>query len=422
MKILMLGGGNCQTNGILYAKKRGHDVIVSDYYENAPGKEFCDYKELISTFDIEGNIEVAKKHSIDGVMTMGTDQPVYTAVAVANELNLPSCIDISTAKAVTNKKIMKNLFKINNIPTVDFAFISKDFSENDLEGMKFPVVVKPLDSQGQRGVYKLNSIEEIRENIDNVLSFSREKEILVEEYYKNDEITVSGWVKDDKVYVLTVTDRVTYDNYPHIGVCIAHDFPSKHLDENFDEIIEITNEIVKSFNIHNGPIYFQMLVGIEGIKVNEVACRIGGAYEDELIPLLTEVDILDMVIESSLGKSIDSSNLERYNLLQNTKKASVQLFFAKPGKIKRLGDMEQIKNLPGVNQAKFNFTLGDEINEIKNATQRAGYVIVEGKDSETLNENIDRVFEHLAIYDENDINLVADLRKEISIVKVVARI
>jgi len=412
MKILILGGSNSQINAISRAKQKGYSVVVSDYYEDAPGKKICDYKELASTFDIEANIEVAKKHDIDGIMTIGTDQPVYTKAKVAYELGLPSCINVDVAKAVTNKKVMKELFEKHNIPTTKFAFLSKGFQDSKLEGLKFPVVIKPLDSQGQRGVYKLDSIKEIRDKIDNCLSYSREKEILVEEYYKNDEITVSGWVENDKVNVFTVVDRVTYDRFPHIGVCIAHNFPSKHLRNYFDEIINLTEKIVKDFKIHNGPIYFQMLIGLEGIKVNEIACRIGGAYEDEIIPRLTGIDILDMVIDKTMGKEIDTTKLKEYNLADNDKYSSVQLFFAKPGKIKRLGDMEQIKKLQGVIKGKFNFEVGDEIKEIENATQRAGYVIIEGKDKKTLEENIDRVFENLAIYDEKGNNLILDLRHE----------
>lgn len=412
MKILILGGGNCQLNAILCAKKKGHKVIVSDYYNDAPGKKYSDFKELVSTFNIEDNIRVAKKYNIDGVMTIGTDQPVYTASNVAMELGLPSNIDVSTAKAVTNKKVMKKLFKENYIPTTNYVFIKKDFSDIELKKLKFPIVVKPLDSQGQRGVYKLESIKEVREYIDDVLSFSREEEILVEEYYENDEITVSGWVKDSKVYILTVTDRVTFNNLPHIGICMAHNFPSKHLKKYYNEITELSNKIVEVFNIYNGPIYFQMLVGLDGIKVNEIACRIGGAYEDEIIPHLTGVDILDMLIDSSLGIKINDRALKKYNLANNNKTSSVQLIFARPGKIKRLGDLDKVKKLPGVIQAKFNFSPGDEIKEIKNATARVGYVIIECEDSKELKRNIDLVYKNLAIYDENDNNLIIDFRSE----------
>lgn len=406
MKLLILGGGNCQLNAILLAKQKGHTVIVSDYYEDAPGKKYSDYGELASTFNIVDNINVARKYDIDGILTLGTDQPVYTVAKIAKQGNLPSFLDLDTAKAVTNKKIMKNKFKLNSIPTANFAFLKSDFKDSDLEHISFPVVIKPLDSQGQRGVYKLNDLQQIRQYFDEVLSFSREEEALVEEYYENDEITVSGWVENDNTHVLTVTDRVTYDNYPSIGVCTAHDFPSKHFKCYGKEIVEITNNIVKNFKIHNGPIYFQMLIGNQGIKVNEIACRLGGAYEDEFIPHLTGIDILDMLIDFSLGENIDYTKLRKYELFNNNKKLSIQLLFAKPGKIKAIGDLSKVKKLPGVIGAKINFKPNDEVKEITNATQRVGYMIIEGNNIEQLNNNIDNAFDNIVIYDENDNNMI----------------
>ncbi|MGH4117851.1 ATP-grasp domain-containing protein [Clostridium sp.] len=406
MKLLILGGGNCQLNAILRAKKKGHTVIVSDYYEDAPGKKYCDYSELGSTFSIDDNVKISQKYNIDGILTLGTDQPIYTVAVVSKEARVPSFLDLDTAKAVTNKKVMKNLFKSNSIPSAKFAFLKSDFRDCELEHITFPVVIKPLDSQGQRGVYKLNSTAQIREYFDDVLSYSREEEALVEEYYENDEITVSGWVENDNTHVLTITDRVTYDNYPSIGVCTAHDFPSKHFESYAKEIIEITKNIVKSFKIHNGPLYFQMLIGKEGIKVNEIACRIGGAYEDEFIPHLTGIDILDMVIDYSLGKNIDYTRLREYEVLNNNKKLSVQLLFARPGIVSSIGNLGKVKNLPGVINAKINFKPGDEIKEITNATQRVGYMIIEGNNHKDLVDNIDRAFNNIAIYDENNSNMI----------------
>lgn len=406
MKLMILGGGNCQLNAIIRAKNQGHTLIVCDYYEDAPGKSFCDYGELVSTFDIEGCINVARKYSIDGVLTLGTDQPIFTTARVQQEFNLPALLDINTAKAVTNKKIMKNLFKIHNIPTAKFAFLKESFKDSELNDISFPVVIKPLDSQGQRGVFKLNSIQEIRQYFPETISYSKEEEILVEEYYENDEITVSGWVENDKVYVLTVTDRVTYENHPHIGICTAHNFPSKHLQANYETIMKITEDLVRGFKIPNGPIYFQMLVGREGIKVNEIACRIGGAYEDIFIPYLTGVDILNMLIDASLGKTIDYIALKNYNLSQNHKKLSVQLLFAKPGKIKSLVNRAELISLPGVIDLGFNFKPDDEIKEITNATQRVGYMIVKGDNHDELCKNLRRAFDKLEIYDYNNNNLI----------------
>jgi len=339
-------------------------------------------------------------------MTVGTDQPVYTAAVVAKNLDLPSFLSLPTAKAVTNKKNMKNILQRYNIPTVDFKILNRDFSINEIENISFPAVIKPLDSQGQRGVFKLNSPGEIRERFSEVLQFSREDEILLEEYYESKEITVSGWVIDEKLYILTVTDRITYENSLHIGICTAHIFPSVFLKRYYQEIKEISQRIVQGFKIKNGPVYFQMLIGDQGIKVNEIACRIGGAYEGDFMPGLTGVDILDLNIDLSLGSGLKSDKLEKYDMLNNERWLSVQLFFARPGKIHRVSDIDELTVLPGVMQAGFNFNEGDKIMRIENATERAGYFIVAGNSREELKENIKRVYNQLAICDYQGRNLV----------------
>ncbi len=406
MKLLILGGGSAQVSAIKKAKTKGHQVIVSDYYKDAPGKNYADYTELASTFDIKGNIKVGKKYDIDGVMTVGTDQPVYTAAQIANNLNLPFFLSLQTAKGVTNKRNMKNTFQKYNIPTTTFRIIDKEFSVSDLEDLNFPVVIKPLDSQGQRGVFKLNSPGEIRKRFAQVLQFSREKEILVEEYYPSKEITISGWVKDGKLYILSITDRIRYHDSLHIGICTAHIFPSSFLESHYKDIEEVSKSIVRGFEINNGPIYFQMLLGKEGIKVNEIACRIGGAYEGDFMPYLTGVDILDLMVDLSLGFNIKSNTLENYSIIDNKKWLSVQLFFARPGKVEKVTAIEELIGLADLMQAGINFNIGDTIGKIENATERAGYFIVKGHSRENLKRNIYRVFNHLKICDRSGKNLV----------------
>ncbi|QTL98946.1 ATP-grasp domain-containing protein [Iocasia frigidifontis] len=406
MRLLILGGGSGQLAAIKKAKEKGHEVIVSDYYEDAPGKSYADYGETVSTFDIRGNIAVGRKYNIDGVMTSGTDQPVYTAAEVASSLNLPFFLSLQTAKAVTNKRDMKNNFRKYNIPTVKFKILAKNFSAVELDGFDFPVVIKPLDNQGQRGVFKLNSLTEIRDKFLEVLEFSQEEEILLEEYYDSKEITVSGWVHKGQLYILTVTDRIRYGNSLHIGVCTAHIFPSSFLRGYYQEIMVISQKIVQSFKIKNGPIYFQMLIGDEGIKVNEIACRIGGAYEGDFMPHLTGVDILDLMVDLSLADDLKIKHLQDYKLLNNKKWLSVQLFFARPGRISRMSSVDELTGLPCVMQAGFNFSHGDRIGKIENATERAGYFIVEGKNRAGLKENISRVYNQLKICDSSGRNLV----------------
>jgi biotin carboxylase len=406
MKVLILGGGTGQLSLIKKAKEMGHQVIVSDYYKDAPGKEIADFSELISTFDVENNIKAAKKYNVDAVLTAGTDQPVYTAAAVNKSLSLPSFISKKTAKAVTNKKIMKKKFSEANIAAVKYKIINKNFSDKNLSDLTFPVVVKPLDSQGQRGVFKLNNIEQLRKNFDEVIKFSREKEILVEEYYESDEITLSGWVKNSKLKILTITDRITHQNKKHIGICSAHIFPSKFLNDYYQDIENLSQKIVDAFDIKNGPVYFQFLIGENGIKINEIACRIGGAYEGDFIPIITGVDIMKMMIELSLGKKPLVKALDKYDIQKNSNWLSVQLFFAKPAKIKEITAISELKELPGIINAGLNYKAGDKIGKIKNATERAGYFIVKASNKNELKIRIKNVYDTLKIYNQKGENVI----------------
>lgn len=406
MKLLILGAGSSQQKAILKAREKGHTVIVSDYLPDAPGLVWAHHREQVSTFDVEKNIEVARKYRIDGVLTLGTDQPVYTAARVAEALRLPFFLDAATAKAVTNKRIMKDRMKNRGVPTVSFTYLGEHFSRGELRELRFPLVIKPVDSQGQRGVYRLENMEELRRYSRYSLGYSRESEILVEEFYESEEITVSGWVEEGKLYFLSVTDRLSFRHYPHIGVCYAHRYPSRHLKTYHREIEALSCQIVEVFNIKNGPVYFQLLLGADGLKVNEIACRLGGAYEDQLLTYLTGLDILDVLVDASLGKTPDLSPLYRYNYLQETRKASIQLVFAKPGIITCLGDPEKIKKLPGVIAAGYNIKPGHRIAKIENAKERTGYMIIVAKDEKELSQRLDAAFELYRLEKADGENLV----------------
>jgi len=408
-KLLLLGASNTQLNAIVRAKAKGHTVIVTDYLAEAPGKRYADEAEMVSTFDAEGCLAVAQKYEVDGIFTVGTDQPVLTCAYVAQRLGLPSFLNMDTALAVTNKRVMKNEFIKNGIPTPQYRLLQSDFTLADIRGMRFPMVIKPLDSQGQRGVYKVTSVEEIHHLFSSVLQYSRESQILAEEYYESDEITLSGWVEQDEIHILSITDRRTFESAPHIGICFAHDFPSKYLHSHFMEIQGITKRIVKHFGIHNGPIYFQMLIGAEGVKVNEVACRIGGAYEDELIPLLTGFDILNDVIDHASGQ--EKREVSNVDILANNKWASVELLFIRPGIIGSMPTLDKCKkDLTGLVAGRFNVQSGMQLGEIENATQRMGYLIFEGATREELRQNITQAYQKLKILDQEGHNMLIDFR------------
>jgi len=404
---MVLGGGSNQVDLIKKAKEHGDEVILIDYLMDCPGKKYADTHLLISTFDTEAITTVSKRFNVDAIVTAGTDQPVLSAAVASEKLGLTFYADVNLAKAVTNKYVMKSIFREHHIPTADFCFLAKHFDDSELSSLNFPVVLKPVDSQGQRGVYKLNSVEEVHSKIASTLSYSKEEVALVEEYYENDEITINGWVNDEKITVLSVVDRVTIKKDSHIGICLCHNFPSVHLEKHKKEIYTITQHIVTAFGIKNGPIYFQYLIGDEGIKVNEIAMRVGGAYEGITIPIIAKVDILKMVLDYCTQNKIENKEvLDSYSLEKNSVYLSTQLFFCNSGVVDYMTPINEILDIPCVRAARYEYREGDTIKRLVNATARAGYIIIEGSSFNNMIDNVNYVFDNLKILDSNGNNLV----------------
>lgn len=405
MIIHMLGGGPAQLSLIRRAKELGYKVVVSDLNPQAPGLKEADYPSLASTFDETAVLRDARKYHSDFLVTAGTDQPVLTAARVSDALNLPYFLTPSQALIVTNKKNMKQAFLNHGIPTMDFTFLKPGFHDSELEDLHFPLVIKPLDSQGQRGVLRVENPEEIRRNISHVLSFSRQEEILAEEYYASTELTVSGWVEKGQTHILSITDRVTVDNGAHLGVCVSHRYPSlSHGD--WDELETLTTKITAMIGLKNGPLYFQILSGDRGYKVNEIACRLGGAYEDEFLPWLCGVPLLDLMIEMTAGGDYNTDCLNNLSRIREGKYLSLQMFFSRPGRLLSREGMEKVLLSENILSGRFLLPRGTEIHSRENSTQRAGYFIARGQNPQDLNRLIRESYDLLQLKGQDGRNLI----------------
>jgi hypothetical protein len=140
--------------------------------------------------------------------------------------------------------------------------------------------------------------------------------------------------------------------------------------------------------------------------VNEIAMRIGGAYEDITLPMITGRDVLGMLIASAKGQSTGAERLNGYSLKDNDKFISTQMFFLKSGKIKTISYDEGELSKLGVDKVYIAVKKGGDVRGIENATARAGYFIVRGKSLKDMAENIEKAYEKLMILDEQGQNMV----------------
>ncbi|MGH0949602.1 ATP-grasp domain-containing protein [Bacillus mycoides] len=372
-KIMILGASILQIPAILKAKEMGLCVIAVDMDKNAVGFKYSDVSEVISTIDISGVVEVAKKYNIDGVMTLASDMPMQTVAAVAKELKLVG-VSTNTALKATNKAFMREALHEHNVPIpLFFRVSSKEDYLKAIQAFGSGYIVKPVDNSGSRGVFLIEDFKDtelIESAFEYSKRYSRSGEIIVEEYMTGEEISVETLSIDNDVHVIAITDKVT-TGAPYF-VEMGHSQPTRHNDEMKKRIMEVACMAVKAIGIKDGPAHTEMKITADGPKVIEIGARLGGdSITTHLTPLSTGVDMVECTIKIALG--------EKPNLgAKYSKGSAIRYFKTEVGILKSIDGIEDSKNIEGVKQISFVKEIGATIEEINSSSSRVGFIITQG--------------------------------------------
>ena len=426
--LLVVGAGRGQCGLVRRGIEHGLRVLVSDRDPGAPGAGLAERLLVADTFDPAGTVAAIRDLQpqglrLDGVATAGTDQPVLTVAAVAEAFGLGGALPYATALAVTNKSVMKRRLNELGLPTLAWRLVGPEDAGSranvvrDVAPEGAPsgaAVLKPMDSQGQRGIFLVHEDAEVFGYLPQTLSYSRESRAMLERFYPSDEVTLSGWVHGGRLYPLLLTDRATMTAGPHIGICPAHRYPSKHFSGYGTQIVSICSRFVEGFGIQAGPVYVQLLIGSEGVVINEVACRIGGAYEEVLVPAMTGVDLLDMQLELAMDGRLSARSvaaLERASRAWPPRGfATTVLAFTGEGRVAHVGDAAVLSALPGVRGAGYLLDEGTTIGTLVNSTGRAAWGVLTASSRHQMNRRVHRFYDALEVVSDSGADLVRDLR------------
>jgi len=397
--VLVLGGGSGQLSLIIRLKEKNIQVVLQDRDEHCPGRILADKFVPLDTCDAPGAGDTAVRYKVDAVLTAGTDQPVLAAALAAEKRGCPSLINPETALALTDKEVMKAELNTAGIRSPEYRLAGPGDGIEALKGLRVPLVIKPVDSQGQRGVVKLETPEEFLQYRDSSLKWSRRKRLIVEEYHPNREITVSGWVYRRETLIWAVTDRVTRDYPPHIGLCLAHRYPSAYAASRQKEAADITRNCVRALGIENGPIYFQFLITDSGILVNETAGRLGGAYEDISLPPVCGNNPVEILIGGALAGRADPMDAQ-YRTARTAGAFAVPLMFCREGRIADFTGEERVQNFPGVTSFGYLLKKGTAIGPPRNSVQRAAYLVIHGEGPVEVNRILKKSWTRIKITDK----------------------
>lgn len=402
--LLVLGGGRHQINLIKYAEEHGVAVVLSDYLESSPGHKIATHSYLSSTLDVEKNIEHAKNHQIDGVITTGTDQPLVTMAEVAAAVGIDAYLTPVTARLCTNKREMFRCLNGVNIP--EYQLINNiEQTAIDFDRIKFPIIIKPLDSQGQRGISIIQNKNELDSAYQRAKKHSKDMAAIVQEYITGPEMTISAWMHNGQLQILLITDRVTYNKGEAVGVCLQHVYPSKHVVGLENEAYKMAERIAEAYQLKNGPLYIQFLRNNDKLYLVEATCRIGGGHEDRLIRHVTGVNMYPNLMYLGLEGSARNFDFnERFPI--NGKHVLVNFILAKKGKLAdQHFDKEALQKI-GLIEGGFYYKDGYEQPEIINSLGRVGYFIAEADTKEELMNNSKKIYEQFYAENEDGENLI----------------
>lgn len=361
--ILVFGVGELQRSIIRRAKLMGLYTIGIDPCADAVCKDEVDAFEIVAGQDFEGTCAVVEKYGVDAIVTAATDKPLVMMARVAEKYDFPF-YSIETAQWSTDKYQMKQRFLEGGVPCARGRLIAKVEEADDLY---YPLIVKPRDNSGSRGVKLCRTKEDLEQSMAEALEYSKLDSVLVEEFIEGPEYSIEGLHYDDKSEVIQFTEKKTTE-FPY-NVELGHIQPANISDENKQKIREIVAKIGKALKFENCPSHTELKINERGIFVIETSPRLGGDYiTSTLTPLSTGVNVEDELLRIALGEKISPAP-------QSVQYSGVRFFAFDEGNIiKHVPDANFVKTWPHVVDFSFNLKEGDSVNQITSSLNRYGHL------------------------------------------------
>ena len=374
--VLFVGAGRHQRRAILQAKERGLRVAAVDRNADAPGLKEADIAKVVDFSDVEAVLKATARLKLDGALTVSADRAVPVVAAVAEARGLPG-IGVETAHLMTHKVAMRRRLAEAGVPQPRFAAVrSLGERHRAADEVGFPAVLKPADSGGQRGVFRVESVDDVERHLHEALIASPTGEAILEEYVEGTEMNGIVIARDGEMIPLTLSDRL---RPPGIGFGVGwiHVYPATIYGYQLEEAEEVARRTVSALGLRTGIAFPQLIATPDGrVVVVECAARIPGGQMADLVRWAVGVDLVDLQIRMALGEELPDEVVQpRFK-----QPLAIRFLTASPGPlptgvVKRIGPLDKVLAFPGVVQADIYLQVGETIRPVRLDGDRRGYVI-----------------------------------------------
>lgn len=388
-RLLILGGAEFQIPLIKEAKSKNLLVGVIDMKVDAPAKKYSDVFYQASLKDWDKVLHFAKKFSPNGITAGMVDIAVPVCAYVSSILNLPG-ISMETAKKATDKFEMIKAFEQNNVPHPYYQYVSKSFIKNTDIQLPYPLIVKPVDMAGSRGINLVHNENELFNALQDSSRASDSGNVIIEEYLEGPEVSVELVVRNAIPYVIQVTDKAT-SGAPHFAET-GHLQPSQLPCDVIKKIKDVACAAATSLGLVNSLGHAEIKVTGEGPKMVEIGARAGGdGIGEQLIELSTGVNFSDLAIKIALGENFEISE----NRIDQS--SCIQFILSENGVLQSIQGVEKAKALNNIYDVKITAENGRRYASMVDNSGRIGYVISQANNAKLAKEACEKALKLITV-------------------------
>lgn len=309
-KLMMLGGSLQQIPAITCAKGMGCHVILCDYLPDNPGQKYADEYYNVSTTDLDAVLELATKLGIDGIVAYASDPAAPTAAYVAEKLGLPGN-PYESVRLLTEKDLFRAFLAEHGFNTpLAKGFASYEDVLASIDEFTLPVMVKPVDSSGSKGVVKVENLTTLEDAVEEAFSYSRNGRIIVEEFIvkKGYQVSGDGFSYNGKLVFTSYGNELYSGKGTREYVALGEFWPSLLTAEQCDKVNAELQRLISALGMKTTAYNIEVILDKDdNVFVLELGPRSGGSYIPQLIRYATGVDLIPYVIKGALGE--DCSDL-----------------------------------------------------------------------------------------------------------------
>ena len=404
-KKLLLMGGAAYAKGIKkYKDEKGFRLVALGRDADTPIAKISDAFYHIDTQDVDAVVEVVKKEKIDGIFVGSSEVNIDPAITVSEKTGCHFYSNREQWDIISDKSEFKKLARKYGVPVPEDYHVTEEFLREDLDKIVYPVIVKPVDSSGARGMNACYNEEELRKYYLEALEWSKSKKIVVEELVTGGKEVFFHYTIQDGEFSLSMgftKFKVISKERDYVSLPIFHMYPSSHIDTYIEKVDEAAKRMFKSIGLKNGIIMLQGF-DIDGeFKFFESGYRMGGEQMYVFTDHQNNVNSLELMINYALtGKMADFKVSDRDNARFKWPCCNYYIPL-KAGVITEVKGLEEVENMENVLNVTKMFKIGDEIFDT-NALERVCMRLhVYGRTAEELADALVKISATLKILDQN---------------------